>query len=214
MEPEKHESDLTPKERRRKRLDTIRSLHGRKKAEYLWTYYKSWLFIFLLAAAGIFVAAYSYRNRRTSVILSIAVEDVDYNTGEQAKELKRDLVYALGNGEGRETVALDTSVRSGDESAMAMKRMVIVGTGDTDLFLCGEETYEGYLREGAFVDWKEALGERYGEYEMYLRNGRLDLSESERWQSYGLTSYAPVYVGVLQGTDKAEELCGFLAFFF
>ena len=30
MEPEKHESDLTPKERRRKRLDTIRSLHGRK----------------------------------------------------------------------------------------------------------------------------------------------------------------------------------------
>ena len=214
MEPEKHESDLTRGEKRKKRLETIRSLHGRKRAEYLWMYYKSWLLAAILLAAGIFVLVYSYQNRHTRVLLSLAVADVSYGSEENTEALRQDLLEALGSGSGRETVSLDTSVRSGDDSAMALKRMVVVGAGRTDLFLCGEETYREYLEQDAFLDWREALGSRYGEYQDLFKDGRLDLSESSRWESYGLTSYEPVWVGVLQGTDRQDAICRFLDFFF
>ena len=97
MEREKYESDLTAREKRQKRLETIRSLHGKKRAEYLWTYYRSWLLAALLAAFGVFVLIYSWQNRHTRVILSIAVADAEYSAhGEQEEKLREDLLGALG----------------------------------------------------------------------------------------------------------------------
>lgn len=218
MEAEKHESDMTPGEKRKKRLEVIRSLHGRKRAEYLWTYYKSWLLILLLAALGIAIFVCSFRDRHTRVVLSIAVADTDFADAGEAREkekaLKNDLLEALGDGKGRERIDLDTSVRSGDESAMAMKRMVVIGSGNTDLFICGLETYRDYQEQNAFRDWRDVLGDRYEEYADLFENGTLDLSKSSRWESYGLTAYSPALAGVPRDSGKQEEICGFLDFFF
>ena len=215
MEREKYESDLTAREKRQKRLETIRSLHGKKRAEYLWTYYRSWLLATLLAAFGVFVLIYSWQNRHTRVILSIAVADAEYSAhGEKEEKLREDLLGALGDGKARERINLDTTLRSGDDSGMALKRMTVVGAGNTDLLICDRQTWKEYQSQGAFQEWEDFLGESWEQYRDLFQDGQLDLSESPRWESYGLTSYEPVCAAVLQDTDKKEEVCGFLDFFF
>ena len=114
----------------------------------------------------------------------------------------------------RERINLDTTLRSGDDSGMALKRMTVVGAGNTDLLICDRQTWKEYQSRGAFQEWEDFLGESWEQYRDLFQDGQLDLSESPRWESYGLTSYEPVCAAVLQDTDKKEEVCGFLDFFF
>lgn len=212
MEQKKHESDMTRKEKAQLRWQTIRSLKGRERLGYLWTYYKSWLFVLAVILVAFSIVVTCIRNVTTRELISMAVIDVQSGAQENADRLEADLLEALGTGKGRERITLDVSAGSGDDYAMGSKRAVIFGSGTTDVVICGSETYETY--QEAFKSWEEVLGDQYEMYAGYIEDGRLDLSRSSRWQEYGLTDYEPAYMAVMYDTERDEEIIRLLDFFF
>ncbi len=210
---QKHESDMTPKEKRQAELEKLRGMSLGEKAGYLWTYYKIWLLIPVILIIVIWQGIQIYHNAREVELISIGIADsgLDTTTGQEAFE--RDLLVTLGTGEAHEVITLDTGISSGDDSASVMKRATVIGAGTMDMMICGEELYEEYESQGAFADWEEILGEDYGKYEEYFDDGRLDLSKSARWDSYRLVLYEPVYAGALAGSDKTDALRQFAEYF-
>ena len=204
---------MTPKEKRQAELEKLRGMSLGEKAGYLWTYYKIWLLIPVILIIVIWQGIQIYHNAREVELISIGIADsgLDTTTGQEAFE--RDLLVTLGTGEAHEVITLDTGISSGDDSASVMKRATVIGAGTMDMMICGEELYEEYESQGAFADWEEILGEDYGKYEEYFDDGRLDLSKSARWDSYGLVLYEPVYAGALAGSDKTGALRQFAEYF-
>mgnify|MGYP007087866578 CR=1 FL=1 len=88
---QKHESDLTKKEKRLLEKEKLKVMDWKGKLQYIWMYYKVWIF----AAIGIVFLAFGIRswieNARIKTFLSIAVVDsagADYETvQENLKEL-------------------------------------------------------------------------------------------------------------------------------
>ena len=118
------------------------------------------------------------------------MEDVQSGEGQEA--LKNDLLELLGTGDENEVIAIDTALSSDGASASAMKRTTVIGAGTLDVMICGEELYDSYDAQGAFTDWKEILGEEYEKYESCFTDGKLDLSRSTRWDSYGEPEFSGI----------------------
>ena len=210
---QKYESDMTPKEKRQAELEKLRGMSLGEKAGYLWTYYKIWLFVPVILIFVIWQGMQIYHNMQEVELLSVGVVDTNLNTEEGQETFESDLLKLLGTGGENEVIALDTGLSSGDDSASAMKRATVLGAGTLDLMICGEELYDSYDAQGAFADWEEILGEDYGKYEPYFVDGRLDLSRSAKWDSYGLVIYEPVYAGALVSSENTEALRQFAEYY-
>ena len=210
---QKYESDMTPKEKRQAELEKLRGMSLGEKAGYLWTYYKIWLLVPVILIFVIWQGMQIYHNMQEVELLSVGVVDTNLNTEEGQEAFESDLLELLGTGDENEVIALDTGLSSGDDSASAMKRATVLGAGTLDLMICGEELYDSYDAQGAFADWEEILGEDYGKYESYFVDGRLDLSRSAKWDSYGLVIYEPVYAGALVSSENTEALRQFAEYF-
>ena len=210
---QKYESDMTPKEKRQAELEKLRGMSLGEKAGYLWTYYKIWLLVPVILIFVIWQGMQIYHNMQEVELLSVGVVDTNLNTEEGQETFESDLLKLLGTGGENEVIALDTGLSSGDDSASAMKRATVLGAGTLDLMICGEELYDSYDAQGAFADWEEILGEDYGKYESYFVDGRLDLSRSAKWDSYGLVIYEPVYAGALVSSENTETLRQFAEYY-
>ena len=210
---QKYESDMTPKEKRQAELEKLRGMSLGEKAGYLWTYYEIWLLVPVILIFVIWQGMQIYHNMQEVELLSVGVVDTNLNTEEGQEAFESDLLELLGTGDENEVIALDTGLSSGDDSASAMKRATVLGAGTLDLMICGEELYDSYDAQGAFADWEEILGEDYGKYESYFVDGRLDLSRSAKWDSYGLVIYEPVYAGALVSSENTEALRQFAEYY-
>lgn len=210
----KYESDMTPKEKRQFELEKMSSMTLFQKLEYLWTYYKIWLVVLIGVIFVLYLVVTAYQGFRSVDLLSIAVFDSDYTKEEQTKALEEDLLAAIGTGDKYEKVLIDASVTSGEDYTDVMKSSVVAMSGTTDLFVCSRDTYIQYEENEMFFDWEEILGEEYTEYEEYMSEGMLELSASPKWEEYMLTSYEPVYAGVLVNSKNADNVKKFVEFFF
>lgn len=211
---QKHESDMTSKEKRQAEFRKIRSLKGKARLQYFWMYYKILYFLPFILAGAVWFSLFIYGNMQEKVLLSVAVCDTEGDAEQNTRKMQEDLLAVLGSGDRHETVKLDSSVSSGDDSSSVTKRTVVLGAGNTDVFICSRELYQGYKEQGAFEDWREYLGEEYERYAPYIMDGYLDLSASLVWQKYALTSYQPVCAGVLTTSGHTEQVKKFLEYLF
>ncbi len=210
----KYESDLTPREKRQLELQKLKNMNTGQKIDYLWTYYKWVLVVILIVILVIYLGVTMYRNIRTTELLSIAVIDADTATEENQARMEEDLLEWLQSGKGYEEVSVDTSIQSGEDYVSTAKRVATIGSGAMDLLICGEEAYDSFAEQDVFLSWEEVLGDQYQTYEPYLVDGKLDLSRSEKWQSYHLASYEPAYAGVYVSSENSENVVKFLEYFF
>lgn len=209
----KHESDLTPKEKRQMEIRKIKSLPLRKKIPYLWTYYKSWLVILLIIIVFAGFIGTIVRNSMTEELISVGIEDAHPDSQIAMDQLKADLLEYMGTGKELETVSIDGSYISGDEYTSVTKRTTSIAAGGLDVYVCGEDTYQEYKSQDAFREWNEVLGDSYEQYEQYMTDGTLDLSKCPKWQEYGITLYEPVYVIVFAPDEENNKVLDFLDFF-
>ena len=210
---QKYESDMTPKEKRQAELEKLRGMSLGEKAGYIWTYYKIWLLVPVILIVVIWQGVQIYHNLQEENLISIGIVDTDMDTEAGEEAFESDLLELLGTGDKNEVVTLDTTIGSGDDSASTMKRATVLGAGTLDLMICGEELYDSYDAQDAFIAWQEILGEDYGKYETNFVDGRLVLSRSDKWNSYGLVSYEPVYAGALTSSENTEALRQFAEYF-
>lgn len=211
---QKHESDMTPKEKRQAEIEKIRNLKGKDRLQYFWMYYKILYFLPFILVGAVWFCMFIYGNMQEKVLVSVAVCDTNSDADQEAARLQEDLLAAVGSGNRHETVKVDPSVSSGDDSSSVTKRTVVLGAGNTDVFICPCELYRSYEEQGAFEDWKTYLGAEYEKYAPYITEGYLDLSQSPVWEKYTLTSYQPACAGVLTTSENKEQVKALLHYLF
>ncbi|MDU5109914.1 MAG: hypothetical protein E6248_05675 [Clostridium sp.] len=211
----KHESDLTKKERYYLEIKKIKSLSGKKKIEYLWSYYRFVLAIlFVILLIGISIGT-MYKNSQRNTLMSIVIVDANQEKFEEVEELKRNILESIGNRGKHDEVVIDISASSSDDSAATIKTIISISSmGENDIVICNEETYKKFKAQGAFANWVDVLGEDYSKYEKYIYNDEFDLSLSDKWLKSEITSYSPVYACVLSKASNKENIKNVIEYFF
>lgn len=208
----KHESDLTPAERRKERLETIRRLRGKARLEYMWEYYR-FLLVFVIAAVLVISTAVTMiRNSRENIVLSIAVVDADKQTGQTNEELAEQIQKALKLPENQQ-VQVDTAASSVDSQENEAKlTMVMSPVSENDIVICGQEVYDKYKETGVFKEPDDVLGEDAGKYETYMTNGQLDLRKCYNQELLDCADYIPAYILVLDHSQNESGVQKFISY--
>lgn len=204
----KYESDMTQKEKRAQELQKIKSLKGKKRVEYLWTYYRSFLLILLVFVFVICLIVPIIQNIQRNPVLTLALVDANLEADTESLEQKI-LNYLDTSGKHDEVVIDTTATSSGNYVKLAT---LLLAESDTDAVICNSDTYEFCKQKDCFIDWQKLLGNDYSDYEMYMTDGVIDLSKIPAWQEENYTLYEPVYLGVLQNSKHPETVLLFLEY--
>lgn len=204
----KYESDMTQKEKRAQELQKIKSLKGKKRVEYLWTYYRSFLLILLVFVFVICLIVPIIQNIQRNPVLTLALVDANLEADTESLEQKI-LNYLDTSGKHDEVVIDTTATSSGNYVKLAT---LLLAESDTDAVICNSDTYEFCKQKDCFIDWQKLLGNDYSDYEMYMTDGVIDLSKIPAWQEENYTLYEPVYLGVLQNSEHPETVLLFLEY--
>ncbi len=202
----KYESDLSRRERWKKQWATICSLKGRKRVEYLWSYYKYVLVIVLAIVLVIYTIGVMIGNAMENTVLSVVVVDSAKTDGDTAKAMEKyflDMMGKDGKNDRVETVLSATSQEDGDN--IAKLRVSLSTVGGADLVICGEKVFEEYNAQGAFADMGELLGEGAKEAEPYMTDGQLDLAKCPDSVLSEYVTYSPAYLCVLEHSERKAE---------
>lgn len=198
-----------------KEWEKIRELKGKKRWEYLWSYYKFVLLIFLIGIMIFYVCISSFHGLTQKTLLSIVLVDMDSDSQKNADLLKKDVLDLLGQGNKKEEVKIDTSVTSLEDTESVMKlSMSLAESGDNDLVICNQTIYDKYQAEHAFQDWRKILGKSYEKYVPYINGNSMDISKSEKWRERKYVTYEPVYLCVLNSAEHMESVKAFLQFLY
>lgn len=208
---EKHESDLTPKEKRQMEFQKIKELKGMERINYLWTYYKVVLVIVLAAIFIISVAATMIKGALTENIFSLAVVDADFSMHVDDLTEELNSLFKVGS---LQEISVDTSASSVEETGSEIKlSLIMTSVSETDVVVCGETLKDKYESMEAFQSWEEVLGDDYEKYESYMTDGYIDLSKCEKWQEKGYTAYEPAYLCVLAGSEHPDAVKVFVDYY-
>ena len=202
----RHESDLSAKERRRLERAAFKDMDAKAKLQYFWDYYKWTLLVVLFVIVAIHEGIGIYHRSKQIILLSIGIMDSPLYASEGVARFSEDLTSFLGTGDPYETIETDTALMSGNDSHAVTKRAVVVGAGLTDILIIGEEYFEELDAEEAFISWQDILGDDYQSYAaLFDDSGRLELSQNPVWKTYGITEYTPVYLAVLERSERLEN---------
>lgn len=204
---QKHESDLTKKEKRLLEKEKLKVMDWKGKLQYIWMYYKVWIF----AAIGIVFLAFGIRswieNARIKTFLSIAVVDsagADYETvQENLKELlgidqdpyqKVDITETLVSNE--DGTQLDTY----SQVAFVTK----VQAQAFDVVLMPETLCSSFEKEDYFMDLDQLLDQDTLQAAGQKVQGNHILVLDQNLKEQFGVEYEPVCVAVLVNAQNTE----------
>lgn len=210
----KYESDLTFKEKVKVERQKIKSLSGKKKMEYLWTYYRYLIFVAFAIFLVISSCVTMFLNQQKTQLLTIAIIDANHQNEAATKKLEEQLLHYIGQESKHDEIVIDTAASSIDteenEAKLVMEFSVL---SDTDVAVCNQEVYDKFRKESVFMDWKEILGNEYEKYEAYMTDGVIDLSTIKKWEDGKYASYSPAYLCVLNKSGHLKQARYFLDYF-
>ena len=211
---EMHESDLTPKQRRQLEWQRFQNMNWTERLTFFWDYYKWTLIVLFVLIIGIYEGIGIFHRLHQKVLLSMAIMDASLGSSEDVRRFSGDLADFLGTGDPDEVVDIDTALMSGDSVSATTKLTVVIGAGITDIIMIDAATYEKLAAQQAFRDWPEILGDSFEDYgDLFDDEGRMELSSNEKWLSYSLTWYEPIYCCMLASSEKTENAAALASFF-
>jgi len=204
----KYESDLTKKEKRLLENEKLKAMDWKGKLQYIWMYYKIWIF----AVIGAVLLAFGIRNwienARVKTVLSVAVAD---STGSDYEAAQESLEKLLGIDEDpyqkvdiTETFTTDadgTQLDTYSQVAFVTKVQAQV----FDVVLLPEALCESFEKDGYFMeldqlldqDTLQAAGQK-------IKGCHIQISDESLKEQFGI-EYEPVCVAVLVNTQHTKE---------
>lgn len=166
-EEEKELEALQQKEERQKKrraeLEKIRSMHGKRKLQYLWDYYK---FVILILIGIVFVLNIAWtmiRGALTDVLFQAAVISPDFAAEDTL--IKEDFSDYIGGLKKNQEISFDLSMQviPGDSSqtsqASEMKLQVSTAARSLDAVLLPDYTFSYLQQTGILMRLDDVLGE-------------------------------------------------------
>lgn len=201
----RYESDLGRREKWQQQWKTIVGLRGKKRLEYLWSYYRLVLVILLGIILVVHTGSVMIKNSMEHTVLSVVIIDAAKTDGSAAEALEELLLKRLGFEGKHDHIELVLSVTSsGTEENVAKRRVALSTVGGADLVICNENVYEEYACQHAFADMKETAGDEYEAYEKYSRDGSLKLERYGTSMLSEYVRYSPAYVCILEHSTHRE----------
>ena len=193
--------------------ETLRSLHGRKRLEQIWTYYKLPIFLVLLAIYAVCYIGYRQATRKNEV-LYLAM--VNVSAGQQLTEqLTQGFLDQQGLTQ-KDDVYLYNGLLLSEEAdqqyvyASRMKIMGALAADQLDVVLMDAEARDAFLEEGYLADLRTldpGLADQPGLDGSGLW---LDVSGAPMIQAAGFPD--KVYLGVIIQAPHPEEAAAFIRY--
>lgn len=210
---EKHESDLTKKEKRLLEKEKLKNMGIAGKLEYIWMYYKAAIFGVIGFIALIFIGVDLYQNAQKETVLSISVFDAGTSNVDTFTEGIREVLELTDENQVIEvTSSYVTDASSGGLDYYSQMAFVTQVQAQTlDVVLLSEDACEIYEGEGYFADLKDLLGEDvYNSFGDSIDTYHLELPQEDIGEGLELP-YEPVYIGVLVNTTNTESAAKWIA---
>lgn len=193
--------------------ETLRSLHGRKRLEQIWTYYKLPIFLVLLAVYAVCYIGYRQATRKNEV-LYLAM--VNVSAGQQLTEqLTQGFLDQQGLTQ-KDDVYLYNGLLLSEEAdqqyvyASRMKIMGALAADQLDVVLMDAEARDAFLEEGYLADLRTldpGLADQPGLDGSGLW---LNVSDAPMIQAAGFPD--KVYLGVIIQAPHPEEAAAFIRY--
>ena len=193
--------------------ETLRSLHGRKRLEQIWTYYKLPIFLVLLAIYAVCYIGYRQATRKNEV-LYLAM--VNVSAGQQLTEqLTQGFLDQQGLTQ-KDDVYLYNGLLLSEEAdqqyvyASRMKIMGALAADQLDVVLMDAEARDAFLEEGYLADLRTldpGLADQPG-----LDGSGLWLNVSDAPMIRAAGFPDKVYLGVIIQAPHPEEAAAFIRY--
>lgn len=192
--------------------ETIRSLHGKKRWEHIWMYYKMPIILFVIA---VYILAYiGYRQAtRKEEVLYLAL--VNVSAGEDLTEaLTGGFLAQQGLDSGKQEVYLYNGLllsETADQQYVYASRMKILGAlaaNQLDLVLMDAEARDAFLEEGYLADLRTIDPGLEGAEGLDRSGLWLDVSDAPMLAAAGFSGR--VYLGVILESPHPDRSAAFI----
>ena len=200
------EHTVTPREKQRLQWETIRTLHGKKRLEHLWAYYKFVPVLLLAAVLVLCTAGVMIRNSLNHTVLSVVIVDAARTDGAAARELEEELLDLLdfhGKHDHIEVVLSATSKNT--EENIAKLRVALSSVSGADVVICGEDVYEEYSRQDAFAEIEVPSEDGHAAGGDHAAVKKLDLAEHMESVFSEYIGYSPACLSVMEHSARKEN---------
>lgn len=201
-------------------------LHGKKKLQYIWDYYKLPLTVICVV---LYTAIYiSYRHfTDKDPVLYAALVNVD--AGETLTEqLSDDFLPAAGMDTSRNTVCLYSNLYLTDDRASdyyeyaytsQIKILAAIDGERLDVVLMDREAFDSFARDGYLCDMERLLSEKapafYEDAKPFIaENTPMALELTQAGLLKQARFDAPVYVGIVANSPRADVALEYLKYLF
>ena len=177
---ERQQEKEEQREKRRQERQKIASLHGKKRLQYLWDYYKVWLVFLAIAIVAVNIAVTIVRGLMTKTLLQVSALSADYSAaGDQMQE---DFSSYIGGLKKHEELSFDLSIDlhpgavTQAEQVADVKLQVQVSSGTLDAVLVPDYAFSYIQQRGMLMSLDDVLSP--DEIETYGKAGDLAYASS------------------------------------
>ncbi|GFI44421.1 hypothetical protein IMSAGC018_02102 [Lachnospiraceae bacterium] len=181
-----------------------------KKLEYLWMYYKSWLFAAVILVGLICLGVNMYKGMHTKVLLNAVVIGGD---SQKAQWLEEAFVEFAGIEEKDGEVRIRANIPDDKGGATSKTALTtLLGANAVDVLVCSESVFYEYADQEGFLEIEELLGENpagcgdaVSDYGVLLKSGNILEQEA-------MTSYDKIYAAVPVNSKNPKTAVKFIEF--
>ena len=172
---ERQQEKEEQREKRRQERQKIASLHGKKRLQYLWDYYKAWLVFLAIAIVAVNIAVTIVRGLMTKTLLQVSALSADYNAA--SDQMQKDFSSYIGGLKKHEELSFDLSIdlHPGEvtqaEQVADVKLQVQVSSGTLDVVLVPDYAFSYIQQRGMLMSLDDVLSP--DEIETYGKAGDL-----------------------------------------
>lgn len=204
----KHESDLTKKEKRELERMKLGSMSLGGKLQYIWAYYKPQIFGLIGVIAVFFIGKDIYQNAQIKTSLSVMVIDSTGSAQEAAaKKLEEDLGIS---DDPYHRISLDESVRTGQsqkelDTYSQMSFTTKIAAKGVDILIAPEEFFDTLNGDDYFADLTEMLPQEvYDSFGEDISKYSVTLDSKELGELLEV-NYEPLKIGILSNSENSEN---------
>lgn len=207
---------MTPKEKRQKELEKLSSMNTRQKLEYIWAYYKSWIFGALAVVILVGIGISFYQHSRIQTVLGVSLVNI---TKVDSDQLEKDFKAYIGDEDPYHEVTIGVNVFANEDGSMnnANLQANIVAEAQAqamDVFLCPEGVYDSLKGdEVLFVSPEEYFTEQElaSLGDMVLEEG-IHIGENTILEQYATLLEEDLYLLITDSSRNKENVLKFIEF--
>lgn len=210
---DKHESDLTPKEKRLLEKQKLQSMGLTGKLEYIWMYYKPAIFGVIGFIVVIFAGVDMYKNAQIKDVLNVSVINAGLGDPTALSEEIREIIGAEGKNQrvGIQTNLVTNSNGDDFDYYSRMGYITKVQAQDIDILIMSEKMYQALLKDDIFADMEDAMGEEiYASFGDSIDEKHLTLDSSILGPDLPV-DYDPLCICIIANAKNQENAVKWLA---